>query len=210
MPAVDERMVRLAPGRATERSPGVVLVHDFAAHREQVLPWVRPLHDAGLTVLAFDSRGCGASGPAGQTFGLRERGDVRAALDVLRKRRSVDPLRLAVVGLGTGGTAALGVASDLGVVAAVAVSAPGASAEVVDLHLLPPWAARGPGSDVARRLVTRVFETLYGVDTADIARLAVSVTADARSLLSLDRRTTPQPDRVRRGVGFIEQAVAMR
>jgi pimeloyl-ACP methyl ester carboxylesterase len=90
-----------------KRYPAVVLVHDYGMQRDQMLPLVRPLHEAGFVVLAMNLRGTGASGAAANTFGIREALDVKAAVEMLRRRPFVDPSRVVVVGSGTGATAAL-------------------------------------------------------------------------------------------------------
>src|SRR6266536_3349181 len=40
-----------------KRYAAVVLVHDFAGSRQQLLPLVQPLHEAGFVVLGINSRG---------------------------------------------------------------------------------------------------------------------------------------------------------
>ncbi len=203
VPAVDEAGVLACPRAAralmlTGRHPGVVLAHDFAGSREQMLAYVGPLHDAGCAVLAIDLRGCGESDPAAQTFGLREAADVRAGLDLLRKRNLVDPLRLAAIGLGTGGTAALAVLGDAGVVAAVAVDPPASADAAVAEHLVPDWLrARWTVA-----LVRAVFDTLYTIDSR---RLDLERSRPPAGSLVVDRR-----DPVRRSVAFVRDVVAMR
>lgn len=90
-----------------ERRPAVILVHDFADGPQQLLPLVRPLHDAGFVVLVPAMRGCGTSQSAGQTFGLHEALDVKASVDLLRKRNFVDPDRISIIGVGSGANAAM-------------------------------------------------------------------------------------------------------
>ncbi|HZL34160.1 MAG TPA: dienelactone hydrolase family protein [Tepidisphaeraceae bacterium] len=108
VPAIDARRVVEQKERVLrERWPAVVLVHDFGRTPEQMLPLVRPLHEEGIVVLALGLRGAGEGWPAGQTFGLHESRDIRAAVEFLRRRAFVDPDRIAVVGFGTGATAAL-------------------------------------------------------------------------------------------------------
>jgi hypothetical protein len=106
-PALDARDV-LAAGAETlrQRWPAVVLVPGFGMSREQVLPLIEPLHDKGFVVLALGPRGSGGTG-AGQTFGLNEALDVRAAVNLLRRRPFVDGREIAVVGFGSGANAAL-------------------------------------------------------------------------------------------------------
>jgi len=106
-PALDARDV-LAGGSATlrQRWPAVVLAPGFGMSREQLLPLIEPLHDKGFVVLALGPRGSGGTG-AGQTFGLNEALDVRAAVNLLRRRSFVDGRQIAVVGIGSGANAVL-------------------------------------------------------------------------------------------------------
>jgi predicted alpha/beta-fold hydrolase len=107
-PAVDAKKILSEKEKALRlRSPGVVLVHDMGETGRQMLPLVRPLHEAGYVVLVVGVRGSGSAQPVGQTFGLLESLDVRAAVDMLRRRSYVDPQRVAVVGVGAGATAAV-------------------------------------------------------------------------------------------------------
>lgn len=143
-----------------QRHPAVVLVHDHGQSHTQMLPLVKPLHEAGLVVLAISLRGSGASDTAACTFGLNEANDVRAALDMLRRRSFVDPRRLAVLGVGTGANAALLAADSANPVAALVLDAPVRSFDgILYEHLSPrgrPWAPLRP-------LCRWVFETAYGV-----------------------------------------------
>jgi predicted alpha/beta-fold hydrolase len=107
-PALDARKVVADREKALRsRSPGVVLVHDMGESHRQMLPLVRPLHEAGYVVLVVGTRGSGTPAAVGQTFGLNEAMDVRAAVDMLRRRPYVDPQRMAVIGVGAGATAAV-------------------------------------------------------------------------------------------------------
>lgn len=108
VPVMDARRVLAEKEKALSmRSPAVVLAHDFGCSRQQMLPLVTPLHEAGYVVLAVGLRGSNISGSYGSTFGLNESSDVKAAVDQLRKTPFVDTRRIAVIGLGTGGTASL-------------------------------------------------------------------------------------------------------
>ena len=108
VPVVDARKVILEKEKMLHRKqPAVVLVHDFGASRQQMLPLIAPLHDAGFVLLAINLRGHGPSAAVGSTFGLNESQDVRAAVEMLRRRSFVDPEAIAVIGVGTGATAAL-------------------------------------------------------------------------------------------------------
>ncbi len=108
VPAVDARKILAEREHALHaKSPAVVLVHGYGATRAQVLPLIKPLHDEGFLVLAIAVRGAGTLQAAGQTFGVNESLDVRAAIEMLRRRPFVDVNRIAVVGVGTGANAVL-------------------------------------------------------------------------------------------------------
>lgn len=133
VPVIDAQRVLEQKDRVLrEHLPAVVLVHDFGQTPQQMLPLVRPLHDEGMVVLALGVRGTGGYARAGQTFGLNESLDIRCAVEMLRQRRSIDPDRIAVVGFGTGATAALLAAQRDPQLAALVIADPvtTASAEV--------------------------------------------------------------------------------
>jgi dienelactone hydrolase len=84
-------------------APAIVLSHGWARSRCELLPHARFLHHAGFAVLMFDYRHRGSSGGDAITMGVRERGDLRAALDVLETRPEVDPSRIGAFGMSMGG-----------------------------------------------------------------------------------------------------------
>jgi hypothetical protein len=145
--------------------PAVVLVHDFNASRQQVLPLISPLHDAGYVVLAINLRGRGPSSNVGSTFGLNESQDVRAAVELLRRRNYVDPDAIGVLGIGTGATAALIATEQDGRIAALVLDHPIRQfKDVLDDRLGPrhPWLA------FVRPFCKWTFEIAYKVDGDDI------------------------------------------
>jgi hypothetical protein len=108
VPVVDAKRVIIEGEAALHKKfPAVVLLHDHRATRSQILPLIKPLHDDGWVVLAIGLRGLGTDRANGRTFGLNESQDVESALNLLRRRPSVDLNRLAVVGIGTGANAAM-------------------------------------------------------------------------------------------------------
>ena len=108
VPVIDaKRVLEHGSNLLQAKYPAVVLAHDFGASRQQMLPLVKPLHEAGFVVLVVALRGSGTDSAVGQTFGLNEALDLTAAIDLLRKRTFVDPARIGVVGVGTGANAAL-------------------------------------------------------------------------------------------------------
>jgi uncharacterized protein len=103
-------------------APAVVLVHGFKTSREEMLPWARLLHEAGYSVLLFDTRGCGKS--AGSTVGLgaTEPRDISLAVEFARDQFGTD--KVAVLGISLGaGAAILAAANDRHISAVIADSA---------------------------------------------------------------------------------------
>jgi dipeptidyl aminopeptidase/acylaminoacyl peptidase len=91
--------------RGRERAT-VVLTHGYGGTQDELLPVAATLHDAGLTVFTYDSRGCGAS--TGEiTFGAREQDDLVAVVDRLARRDDVDPERIGAFGFSMGGAATI-------------------------------------------------------------------------------------------------------
>ena len=146
------------------KQPGIVLVHDQAGTRAQMLPLVRPFHEAGYIVLVSGLRASSAERPI-STFGLLEAADVRAAVEVLRRRTDVDGERICVLGVGTGANAAmLAVANGTPVKALVLDRPVRDPRQLVSDHLaLPqPWLRwMHPG-------FRWTFELAYRVDIEDI------------------------------------------
>lgn len=165
VPAIDAKRVISQQERVlrTERA-AVVLVHDHGQGRQQMLPLVRPLHEAGLVVLVVGLRGEGTPNVSAQTFGLREAADVKAAVEMLRRRPFVDADRIAVIGSGAGATAALlAAAEDPGIVALV-LDTPFHDSQQV----LPRI---GPADDwlaMLRPMCKWAFEFSFGVDADDL------------------------------------------
>src|SRR3954467_9269144 len=87
VPVIDaKRVLEEKDSIIGKKYPAVVLVHDFAGSREQLLPLVAPLHKAGIVVLAINLRGTASLSSEAQTFGIKEANDVKAAVEMLRRR----------------------------------------------------------------------------------------------------------------------------
>lgn len=86
----------------------VVVCHDLGESKTAVMNLAIALNKAGLTVLAFDFRGHGASGGDGSTLGLNEVRDVLGAVDFVASlpKRDVDAGKIGVYGAGMGAHAA--------------------------------------------------------------------------------------------------------
>jgi len=125
VPLFDAKKINEEKEKALKsKQPAVVLVHDYGASRSQLLPLVRPLHDAGMVVLAVGLRGCAPSGMQAQTFGINESDDVIAAVEMLRRRQFIDGTRIGVLGVGTGATAVLIAAERDSAIAAIVIENP--------------------------------------------------------------------------------------
>jgi pimeloyl-ACP methyl ester carboxylesterase len=165
-PVLDAKVVLVEKENLLRKKhPAVVLVHDIGQRLDQMLPLVKPLHDAGFVVLAINCRGGGPHATAGETFGIHESEDIKAAIELLSKRQFVDPSRIAVVGSGTGASAALLAAQSDPQVAAVVAQQP--TRDVTDLmesHVMPPhhWLAW------MTPLCKWTFEICYNVDAEEL------------------------------------------
>ena len=112
------------PAGAKGHSPAIVLSHGWGRSRAELLPHADLLHRAGFGVLAFDYRHRGESGGDAVTMGLRERDDLRGALDALAARSEVEGERIGVFGMSLGGVIAILVAADDERVRALVAEAP--------------------------------------------------------------------------------------
>jgi len=177
------------------RFPAVVLVHDMGNNRTQMLPLIKPLHEAGFVVLVLGLRG---SGPGtGTTFGLREAADVQAAVNTLRRCTGVDPNRVAVLGVGTGANAALLAATDDDRIAALVLDHPVTDVdEMISRRLSPPqrwlrWAAP---------LSKWIFEVAYRVDADDLNFRRCKAAVKGRAVLMFDASSKSITVFQRRGI----------
>jgi pimeloyl-ACP methyl ester carboxylesterase len=98
--------------RGTEGRPAIVLCHDRGASKAALVNLIIPLHRAGFTVLAVDSRGHGKSGGAASTLGIDEKRDVIGAVDYAVSLGGVDHRHVGVYGVGQGAHAAVLAAVD--------------------------------------------------------------------------------------------------
>lgn len=95
----------------------ILLLPGVRANRRSMLGRARFLHDAGYTVLSIDFQASGESAGEAITFGWRERFDVLAAVDRLRRDAPGRPI--GIIGTSLGGAATLLAAPPLEVQAIV-------------------------------------------------------------------------------------------
>jgi alpha-beta hydrolase superfamily lysophospholipase len=165
VPALDARKVLEQKDKILrKRFPAVVLAHDLGGSSEQMLPLVKPLHDAGMVVLVLDLRGCGNSAAGGQTFGLNESKDVLAGVQMLRRRSYIDPDRIAIIGTGTGANAALLAAQQDPAIAALVLDRPICDPKKVMDRFIP----RSAALKFLQPLYQWAFEVAYGVNLEDL------------------------------------------
>jgi alpha-beta hydrolase superfamily lysophospholipase len=104
-------------------SPGVVLVHMLTRNKNDWHGLPDRIRDAGITALAIDLRGHGASsGSAGDLAAMVQ--DVRAAAQWLATRQNVRPDAIGVVGASLGASLALLAAAQLPQVRVIALLSP--------------------------------------------------------------------------------------
>jgi pimeloyl-ACP methyl ester carboxylesterase len=117
-----------------ERIPAIVLVSGSPdTDRDEAVAGVpifgqlaSALADAGFIVARYDRRGVGQSGGRVESATLADYAeDVRALVRAVRKRKDVDPKRVAVLGYGQGGPIAMLASRDNDIRALVLVASPG-------------------------------------------------------------------------------------
>ncbi len=108
---------------ASRPAPGVVLVHMQSRTRADWDEVAQQLEAAGMTVLAIDLRGHGASGGSAAPLAAMVL-DVRAAVQWLSTRPTVRPDAIGVAGASLGANLALLAAADQPLVRAVAAISP--------------------------------------------------------------------------------------
>jgi pimeloyl-ACP methyl ester carboxylesterase len=165
-PALDaEQVINEGEKVLKHRWPAVILAHGFGMTRQQVLPLFRPLHDKGYVVMAIAMRGGGTLDSAGQTFGINEALDIKAAVLLLRRRPFVDSSRIAIVGVGSGANAAILAADHDPSLAALVLDAPAPNGnEAFDAHINNTYS----GLRVLNPLCRLAFQIGYGLTVSDL------------------------------------------
>jgi hypothetical protein len=166
VPALDARRVINERDKILRsHRPGIVLVHDYGQSPQQMLSLVKPLHDEGMNVLVVSLRGSGSARVTGETFGLKEAGDVAAAVDVLRHTPFVDANRIAVAGIGSGANATMIAAAKDPTIKALIVANPLKSCDEAIIARIAP---HDPWLDWMEPICRHAFELMYGVNADDL------------------------------------------
>ena len=121
------------------------------------------LADAGFIVIRYDKRGLGQSGGRADTANLSDYADdAGAVVDFLKRRKDVDPARIAMLGYGEGGAVASVAASRSGSIAAlVLLAAPGVTGGALALEQQTLLLARLNISEAERNAKLQLQQKLY-------------------------------------------------
>ena len=166
------------------KHPAVLLVHDFGKTQQQMLPLLAPLQEDGIVTMTLGLRGSYAGQRVGQTFGLRESDDVSAAVTLLRNRPFVDPERIAILGIGSGATAAVRpAAKDPSIQLLVLLSPPTDARDVLARRVGP----QRVGLQWMQPFCKWAFELGYNVDAEEISLDRYARVMENRTALLLDK-----------------------
>ena len=187
IPILDAQTIIEQKERALRaKYPAVILVHDYGNTRLEMLPIVQSLHEAGYVLFVPTLRG-NSTTAAATTFGIKESGDVQAAIQLLRKRNGIDTNRIAVLGIGTGANAAL-LAAERDRVAALVLDHPVRDDDQVVRNYLgppPPW------SHSMNHLCKWSFEIAFRVDAEELDLERHAVALAAQPVLMFDTSSAP-------------------
>ena len=198
IPVIDaKRVIAERDQILNKRYPAVVLVHDFAGSRDQLLHLAEPLHKAGFVVLAMNLRGASASSNDAQTFGIREAHDVKAAVEMLRRRPYIDPTRIALIGIGTGANACMIAARDDAALNTLVLSAP---VEGFDRALANRIGSHHQWLPYMQSLLRWTFQVMYGVETSELDLKNFTSVLQARHVHMTDGRPGLLEPNAARGV----------
>lgn len=178
--------------------PAVVVVHGLGDSLESYLEHARPLRDRGHSVLLVDLRGHGGSEGSYTTLGGRERADVRAAMDELR-RRGLAAHGIVLMGHSMGSVAVLLAAAEATDVRGVIVEAPydtyrnSVAHHAKLLYGLPSWVPIIP-------LAIAAAEWRAGFDADDVNAVAAARQIHAPLFAIVDGLDPRMPEAVVRRI----------
>jgi len=166
-------------------APGVVLLHGYPADKADMLPIAAALAPR-FTVLLMDLRYFGRSGGHATTLGVRERADLRSAVDVLASQ-GVSPI--GVFGFSLGGAVAIMAAADDPRIRAVAAYAPFSDLKTLGRELYGwLWLAKYPFVE----LMTLWGRLFLGVDLVTASPVAAASRLTDTPVLLLASREDEQ------------------
>jgi dipeptidyl aminopeptidase/acylaminoacyl peptidase len=167
---------------ASGRLPVVITTHGYGTNRSDIIERSIAVARAGFLVLTFDWRCCGESEGNICTGGLREKEDLRAALDALPKLPEADPERVAVYGFSMGAVLAILIAAEDSRIKAVVADSPYSSMREQARHIirslfLPPA--------LFLKSAEKAFKRKFGGEMAEIDALVAAPRIAPRPLLIL-------------------------
>jgi uncharacterized protein len=176
-----------------ESRAAVIVLHGSHGNRSDVLDHFRMLNDHGYSVLAYDARGHGESAGHTNALGWDGDDDLAGAIAFLRRQPTVDPRRVAAVGLSMGAEQALRAAGDGLPLRAVVADGAGASTlgdtQIVSRGLTAPIADSVTRLTMAATaLISRQPEPVPLKDAVSgISAPVLLVASHRRDELALDR-----------------------
>jgi dipeptidyl aminopeptidase/acylaminoacyl peptidase len=167
-------------------APGVVILHGYPAEKADMLPIAAALAPR-FSVLLMDLRYFGQSQGRATTLGVRERGDLRRAVDFLVAQ---GPPAVGVFGFSLGGAVAIMTAADDSRIRAVAAYAPFSDLKALGRELYGwLWLAKYPFVELMV-LWGRLF---LGVDLASSSPVAAAARLKVPVLLVASREDEQIP-----------------
>lgn len=137
----------------SQNGAAVILLHGYGGNRLGTWFQAQTLAAAGYGVLLYDARASGESGGDRRSFGWQDIGDLPAAIAFLQARTEVDPRRIGILGVSTGGEIALNAAAQHEALRAVLVDGVGFA---VGADIPPPVTLR-------ERIMHPAFPLLFAV-----------------------------------------------
>jgi len=145
----------------------LVYLHGIADNRQSAIGFAQRFVPQGYDVLTYDSRAHGESGGDAVTYGVREKEDLRRALDTVGARRAI------VFGCSLGASVGLQAAAVDPRIAGVIAQSPFADLRTI-AHERKPFVFTHAKADVALAMAGR--QAAFDVDEASVLRAAPHVT----------------------------------
>jgi cephalosporin-C deacetylase-like acetyl esterase len=160
------------PGRRGTWVPAVIVCHDFASNKEEHREFGEAASAAGFATLIMDLRGHGESGGEIDSNIFN---DVAGALSYLQGRDDVNPLSIAIRGIGMGGWLAIHTSAHLKDITPVVAIAPVSEAQLTILMEEVAIVQRGHTSPLVagvppRANVNSTMKLIYRLDILKAAR----------------------------------------
>lgn len=191
--------------------PAVVLVHGSGpGTRLQLAPMASFFARLGMAVLAYDKRGCGASGGDWKQVDLEAlAADASAGVKWLRGRKEIDSKRVGLWGISQGGwVTPLAAAMDPTVAFVINSSGPGTSLRRQDLYMMANvLKAHGMGEEEIA-LAVETFSTLYDFARGKAAAESLDeLSAKMRQNPALKEIALPPASEITPALLYAQQAI---